>query len=229
MIGFDTVKVLARAENQGSFHHNAALRPNKIRGSKGCVWYRGYDVPDLDTSIMIKGVGGSAPFVMWEGSVPKTLGLQGVASAADVLTWEDALRGVLPVFEGSYRGRVDVTCDLDDPDGILRRAAIGWKPHDRSRYVEAVYQGGETVWLHNKRRGVRVYDKFAESGFDWSRGKSRLEYQVRGDWVQRLGLRDARLHLADNGRASVLPLVSSLAERAFGSVRDLGSLGVDAS
>jgi len=229
MVGFDTIKILARAQYQGSFHHHPALRPNKVSGSKGKVWYRGYDVPDLGTSITVKGIGQAAPFVMWEGSVPKILGLQGVASDADVLAWEDTLRSYLSFFDGSYRGRVDVTCDLDDPDGILRQAAKGWKPHDRARYVEAVYQGGETVWIHNKRRGVRVYDKFAECGFDWARGKSRVEYQIRGDWVQRLGLRDSRVHLGHNARESVLPLVSDLVGRAYGSADDLRRFGVDSA
>lgn len=213
--GFDTVKVIAPVKRSGSWFLHRHLVPNRMYGSKGPVWYRGYDVPDLETSVVVKGVGSQA-YIMWEGSVPKSLGLPGVATASDVLAWEQTLVESIPELEGYYRTRVDVTEDLADEHGLLRGvAATGWMPpHERARYVRAIYQECETIFFHNKTRGVRVYDKNAECGHPWSVGITRVEYQIRGEWVKALRLRDAKESLGVSGRCAIEPVVTSLVDRA---------------
>lgn len=218
MVGIDTVKLLSPLPFAARLHLNEALSVVKNgNGRKGVVWWQSYDVPELGTRLVAKGVGASSGFLIWEGSVPKVLGSEGVCAAEDVRPWVGALQDATGgLFDAStaYCGRVDCTRDVYDPDGDYRRAAVGWKPHDRARYVQAVYQGLETVWLHNKTRGVRVYDKHAEDGREWSEGLTRIEYQVRGDWVAKLGLRSPLSDVfAGNVAAAVQPVVDDLAGR----------------
>jgi hypothetical protein len=164
------------------------------------------------TLVRVKGVGEDA-YLLWEGSVPKFLGVAGAADP-DLVRMVD--RHVRRVADGALPlpdlRRCDVTADFRDPDRLLLSAALAWNPHARSRYVQAVYND-ETVWQHNKTRGVRVYDKFAECGEAWAAGVSRVEYQIRGDWLQRYGL--DRLY-EDFGRSADLalrPVVSDLLGR----------------
>jgi len=166
-------------------------------GSVGPVWWRTYAHDGLRNSFTIKGVRGSSVVGLYEGSVPKELGVCGAAPADCVDVLDTYLRGLLReagllyVHRGAVR-RCDLTFDASDPDGLLRLAALGWNPHKRSRYTQAVHDDrateGHTVFQHNKTRGVRVYDKFHECGEDWAKDLTRIEYQVRGDWLEKYGI-----------------------------------------
>lgn len=220
MFGIDTVKLVApMVEGRSrSIHLNPHLEPlprGKGTGRKGPVWWNSYRVPDLNTTVTVKGCGAASAYLLWEGSVPKILGLAGVAQASDVLAWEQSLAEVLPAFHSAHRSRVDVTADVTDPDAVVRACALGWKPHERARYVQAVYQGLETVWLHNKTRGVRLYDKYAECGQPWAEGMTRVEYQIRGDWVKRHGLATSTDTLEVNASLAIMPLLMDLRDRAL--------------
>lgn len=186
-------------------------------GTTGPVWWARYRNEDGVTECTVKGVGDNTR-LLWEGSVPKYLGVQGPADAQCLRLVDRHIRGLMDSC-GTRLGiadirRIDTTEDLHDPDGLIRRAALGWNPHARSRYVQAVYQDNETVWQHNKTRGVRVYDKHKESGEPWAAGLTRVEYQIRGDWVDRYGLLRVD-SVDDDGLArTIAPLVADLRNRA---------------
>lgn len=164
--------------------------------------------------VVVKGVG-STRTLIWEGSVPKYLGIEGACEAECINLVDRHIRmQTTRLLPAPTIRRLDVTCDCVDLDGVLRAAALGWNPHERSRYVQARYQDDETVWQHNKSRGVRVYDKFAECGEEWARGITRVEYQVRGDWCKRLGLDRLYWDLGRNAEAAIEPLVTDLWLRA---------------
>jgi len=163
----------------------------------------------------VKGIGHDA-HLLWEGSVPKFLGIQGAAPPEAAFATDRALQRLVPGLPHPSIRRCDLTHDVVDPDGAWRDAARGWNPHARSRYVEAVYNDGETVWQHNKTRGVRVYDKFAECGEDWAVGLTRVEYQVRGDWLGKLGLDRLYEDFDLNVKRALGPVVTDLMFRVPG-------------
>lgn len=226
-MGIDTIKLsypTFRRFNAGALGRAGWL---PVRGKHGClgpVWFSRYSHESLGLEVTFKGVG-DKPRMLWEGSVPKALGVLGVADAGLVSVLDEALQGSIdasPVLRGLLGVpdvlRVDVTRDFHDPDRKLLAGAIGWMPHERSRYVEEQIRKPdgplETVWLHNKTRGVRVYDKEAEDGRPWSVGVVRLEYQVRGDWVDRYGLKRVR-SISDDRLGEVIdPLAAELVARA---------------
>lgn len=188
-------------------------------GSVGPVRWAEYRHED-GTTLRTKGIAGD-PVVLWEGSLPKYLGVCGAAEAALVRVLDRHLRSLLGpagrVPAPTIR-RLDLTHDELDPDGLLLDAAVGWNPHARSRYVQADYlnpaDGGRTVWQHNKTRGVRVYDKCAESGQEWARDVTRIEYQVRGSWLEKYGLDRIYEDLPDLCDRVLSPVVSDLRSRA---------------
>lgn len=180
-------------------------------GTTGPVWWTERVHAD-GTRVIIKGVGKEGT-LLWEQSVPKFLGICGAAHPDDVRVVDRHIRRLLPGLPVPNVRRCDVTEDIEDEDGSLRRAALGWNPHARSRYVQARYAEDETVWQHNKTRGVRVYDKFAESGEEWAYGLTRVEYQIRGAWLERLGLDRLNVDFAKNCQNAIMPLVAELETR----------------
>lgn len=182
-----------------------------MNGKTGPVWWRRMDHVS-DVAVTIKGCGSDVR-VLWEGSVPKFLHHEGAIQAWAVEDVDRELRGLIPRLGRPDVRRVDLTEDLFDPMGVYRAAAIGWSPHPRSRYVQGRYQDDETVWLHNKSRGVRVYDKFAECEEPWAEGITRVEYQTRGDWCKKLGLDRLYEDFARNADRSLSELVADLEHR----------------
>lgn len=187
----------------------------KRYGSSGpCSWQE-WVHDETDTRIVIKGVRGE-PHMLWEGSVPKFLGIEGAAPVASIKVLDRYLR---TLFDGGVQlpnpaiRRIDLTYDFKDPDGLYRQAARGWSPHARSRYIESVFNDGETVFLYNKSRGVRVYDKEKESGEDWAAGLTRLEYQMRGDWCGKNGLNRLHGRMDEMVGRALMPLVEGLERR----------------
>jgi len=215
--GVDTVKVVQPLQHGTRLHLRRELRADpKVHGRQGSVWYNGYRTESGEL-VVAKGVGAASGHLIWEGSAPKLLGLAGPADAENVRDLLAHLhRQTGGLFDGSaYLTRLDVTADRPDPDGLLRIAAIGWHPHPRARYVQAIYEGTETVWQHNKTRGFRVYDKGKESGESWAQGLTRVEYQLRGDWVAKNRLRDPWDPACPVNVAAVRdPFVRELEERA---------------
>lgn len=219
-MGVDTVKLSYDLEKtvwgtQAFLHQppdDEGWRPGKNYGSKGPLWWTERIHAD-GTRVVVKGVG-PAGTLLWEQSVPKYLGLCGPAEPDDVRLIDRHLRKLVgySLPAPSIR-RCDVTHDCLDPDGLLRIAALGWNPHSRSRYTQARYAQDETVWQHNKTRGVRVYDKFAESGEEWARGITRVEYQVRGAWLEKMGLDRLYTDFARNCEHVIMPLVAELENR----------------
>jgi len=193
-------------------------RRGKNYGTMGPLWWT-ERVHDDGTRVVVKGIGADA-HLLWEGSVPKYLGLMGAAQPDDVRLIDRHLRRiVMPDLPAPYIRRLDLTVDVHDPKAELLDAARDWKPHARARYVEACYlnpaDGGRTVWQHNKTRGVRVYEKFPESGFqEWARDLTRVEYQVRGEWCEKLGLDRLYRDLGRNVDDAIRPLVAELEMRA---------------
>jgi len=186
-------------------------------GSNGPVRYRSWSHPNLRASVVIKGVPGSSVAAVYEGSLPKELGLCGAAPGECVGVLDSYIRGLfretgLRFMPRPKLRRVDLTHDIHDPSGAYRAAALNWNPHARSRYVQSRYQDDETVWQHNKCRGVRVYDKFAECGEEWARGLSRIEYQIRGAWIEKYGL-DVGCDWARKEESVLSVLVSDLGTR----------------
>lgn len=172
-------------------------------------------------TLTLKVVNNGPRVLMWEQSVPKYLNVKGPCPAEAVRQVDAVIRRLngLGALPAPFIRRLDCTMDVPDPDGRLRQAAVGWTPHSRARYVQAIYGDPaslETVWLHNKSRGVRVYDKHAECGEDWAEGLTRVEYQVRGDWLVKLGLDRLHSHTEDNSVRAIRPLVDELVERRDG-------------
>jgi len=195
---------------------------NNSAGTMGPVRYRSWSHPGLRVPITVKGVPGSSVALVYEGSVPKELGVLGAAEGDCVDILDSYIRRLLRESGLRFmpRGRVrrlDLTQDEFDPDGWLRSAALGWMPHERSRYVQSVHDDrtstGHTVFQHNKTRGVRVYDKYHESKEEWARGLTRIEYQVRGAWIDKYGIELGCDWRALEGRI-LRPLVADLKERA---------------
>lgn len=184
----------------------------KRYGSTGPVRWQEWINEGEGIRVTVKGTRGR-PTLLWEGSVPKLLGICGAAPADSVRIVDRFLRGALPRIGNPRVRRLDLTHDVEDWDGCVALAAIGWNPHARSRYVQAVYQDGETVFLHNKSRGVRVYDKFAECGEPWAEGLTRIEYQMRGDWVGKTGCGHLHGRFAEFADRALEPLVSDLMSR----------------
>lgn len=192
---------------------NDGWRPGKHYGTAGPMWYC-ERVHEDGTKVVIKGVGADA-YMLWEGSVPKYLGLCGPAEPDDVRFVDAHLRRIGPFgLPRPTLRRVDVTADVDDPYGLYREAAKDWNPHERSRYTQSIHDDrstmGHTVWQHNKTRGVRVYDKFHESGEEWARDLTRIEYQIRGEWCEKLGLNRLYQDFASNAGRALRPLVADL-------------------
>lgn len=190
-------------------------------GSTGAVQWRVWRHPELRAAIVEKGVPGSSATLVYEGSVPKELGVSGAAPGGCVEILDTELRrlfresGLRYLQRGVVR-RCDLTHDEPDPERDLLKAALGWMPHPRSRYVQSVHDDrssqGHTVFQHNKTRGVRVYDKFHECGEEWARDLTRVEYQVRGAWLEKYGIALGCDWDRLEGRV-LAPLVADLKER----------------
>lgn len=190
----------------------------KNYGTMGPLWWT-ERVHEDGTRVVVKGIGADA-HLLWEGSVPKFLGLIGPAEPEYVRLVDRHLRTiVMSDLPAPWIRRCDLTEDRLDPDGLLRAAARDWKPHSRARYTESEHHdpttGGHTVWQHNKSRGVRVYDKYRESGLaPWALDLSRVEYQVRGAWCEKLGIDRLYMDFGRNCNAAIAPLVAELEMRA---------------
>lgn len=184
---------------------------SKHYGTLGPTWWRSWSHEDK-TVVTLKGCG-KQTYLIWEQSVPKFLGVLGPSEPDDVRLVDRHLRRLVPALGTPRLRRVDVTQDFVDPGGKLRIAAIGWNPHARSRYVQSVYQDNETVWQHNKTRGVRVYDKYAEDGHEWARDLTRVEYQIRGDWLEKLDLDELHRDFGDCCDRALTPVVNGLLAR----------------
>lgn len=221
MSGIDTVKLsYPMRETQPGWEWVQDLESGwsrgRLYGTMGPLWFT-ERVHEDGTRVVIKGIGADA-FLLWEGSVPKFLGIAGVSEPDDVRVVDQHLRRIGP--KGLPRPtlrRVDLTEDVHDPNGTLRRAALGWKPHSRARYRQAEYHdpttGGHTVFQHNKSRGVRVYDNFADKQLEWARDTTRIEYQMRGDWLQKQGLDRLYEDFDRNCARTMDPLVAELLMR----------------
>lgn len=186
-------------------------------GTQGNVWWSEYKHED-GTVIRAKGVGEDC-YLLWEGSVPKYLGIDGVADPSMVRIVDWHVRGLLgDRLPPPAVRRLDVTHDELDPEGALIEAAKGWNPHSRSRYRQAVYlnrsNGGVTVSQMNKSRMIRVYDAFAEHQKEWARDMTRLEYQMRGDWCERMGVDRLYADFEKLAEVALAPLVDDLRSRA---------------
>lgn len=187
-------------------------------GTSGVMWWTERIHAD-GTRVVIKGVG-SEGHMLWEGSVPKFLGIAGAADPDHVRLIDDHLRRITHCkLPAPWIRRCDVTSDHLDPEGSLLDAAINWNPHARSRYVQGVYDNrtegrqGRTVWQHNKTRGVRVYEKYPECGEEWARDLTRIEYQIRGDWLQKYGLDRLYTDFSRSADRALDPVVSDLLGR----------------
>lgn len=203
-------------------------RKGAKRGSAGPVRYQEWIHDVEDVRVIVKGAGSDIR-LLWEGSVPKLLGIDGAAEPDAVFLVDRFLRSLIPGLPMPDVRRCDVTADFLDPDGRLLSAAVDWNPHDRSRYTQSVHHDrssdGATVWQHNKTRGVRVYDKFAESLLDyrkrgrrpcealWAAGLTRVEYQVRGEWLGRYGLDRLYRDFGRNCENALRPVVTGLLAR----------------
>jgi len=229
VIGIDTVKlsypVPVMAADEHGHERSLVSRLHRLEGWKRgkwgsvgpCTWTEW--VHDDGLRVVDKGVG-EGRYILWESSVPKFLGMAGVAAPADVALVDRYVRSLLSGLHlaPAVLRRVDVTQDFHDPTHCLLRAADGWvPPHPRARYTQAVHTdpatGGRTVWLHNKSRGVRVYDKYAECGEEWARDHVRVEYQIRSDWVAKYGLDRITRDFAACCERSLAPAVESLAKQ----------------
>lgn len=195
-------------------------KPTKDGRQGVCHWVR-MKHDTLDSEFTIKCVHNGPAVLMWEGSVQKLLALKGEVPAECVRVADRWIRQQpeLRHLPAPDIRRVDLCADVEDHHGDLREAMKGWRPHARARYVEAEYvdpsTGGHTVWLHNKSRGVRAYDKFAETGRqEWAYGLTRIEYQVRHGWIEKLGLGRLYKDFASNCDAALAPLVQELCQRA---------------
>lgn len=183
-------------------------------GSKGLVrWSRWRH--DSGIELTMKGIPGHSTVAIFDGSVDKALGLCGSAGLDELVLLDRWIRSTVRhelVRAPSIR-RLDLCADLFDPDGDLRRAAIDWQPHARARYVQNVINDGQTVWLRNQSRCIRVYAKFDECGQEWARDLTRVEYQMRGYSLNKAGFdRVARLRETDLA-AEIAPLVADLRQR----------------
>jgi len=187
--GVDTLQIVVEVPwGWDEVTHENGLELTKKHGSHGAMWWREFRGVN-DERFVYKGCSPYSGWLVWEGSAPKALGLERPADSGDIgrllRTLADSYAGFgMPRFS-----RVDLVSDSLDPDRQLLDLAVGWRPHARSRYVEAVYQGGQTVFLHNKSRGIRIYDKHEESGSEAYRDVVRVEYQLRRRWAERLGFR----------------------------------------
>jgi len=225
-VGIDTVTLSYPVYMTRSQH----LRPGEDfvftgkYGSLGPVrWSRWRHESGIE--LTMKGVPGRNTSAIFDGSVGKQLGLVGAAGLDELKLLDVWIREVLQhdLVKTPRVNRLDVCADIPDPDGALRRAAVGWRPHARARYVESVINDCETVWLHNKSRGVRVYDKFLECGHEWARELTRVEYQIRGQALEAAGF-DKIANLADSSLArEIEPLVADLTRR-IPSERETGVL-----
>jgi len=192
-------------------------------GSLGPVrWSRWRHESGID--LTLKGVPGRSTHAIYDGSVAKALGIIGPASVSDLVLLDKWIRGVLrhDLVNAPTIRRLDATVDVPDPEGLLRRAAVGWTPHARARYVESVINDCQTVWLHNKTRGIRVYDKFAESGEEWSRDLTRVEYQIRGHALWKAGIDRVASLTDDTVAREITPLVADLQQRRDSLQRERG-------
>lgn len=219
-MGVDTVKLSYPVEGRYWTYALPGWAPTGDRGTTGPVWWRRDRNDDLGIEVTWKGVG-DHPRLLFEASVSRVLGLCGPAPVECISAIDGAIRRSFSEG-GAYLGvadvlRLDVTEDVYDPQHKLLYAALDWTPHERARYVQSQYhEKGEfhTVRQMNKTRGVRVYDKYAECGEQWAIGMTRVEYQIRGDWVDRYGLkRVAGIREADCDRV-IAPLVDDLKRRA---------------
>lgn len=237
MVGFDTVRVVVPCPG-GMQPLSAGFVQTSVQTSD-CRLGRSWSLPGTGVNVHVKGVGRDQ-WMAWEGSVPKALGLAGVADGGDVRAVCDTLAELIPgaEWERMRLGRVDVTVDYHDPEGQLRACAVGWEPLARMRPVQAVYGDPsgdqiQTVMTRNKVRVIRLYDKHAEavaeimrqkgwkifdpecSSAEWARGKSRLELQARGPWPLKYGLRDPYAEsFADAAVCAMLPLMGELEDLA---------------
>jgi len=190
-------------------------------GSVGpCMWQEFKS--SCGVRVVLKGVPGRSVNLLWEGSVPKALGIVGACPPDDVRVWDRYLRSLVPKMGMPRVRRVDLTHDVVDPLGLWRSAALRWNPHARSRYVQAVYDnpanGGQTVFQYNKSRGVRVYDKFAECGESWAVGLTRVEYQMHKEWCVREGLDVLDAGWGDRCDLVAGQVVADLRERLEGGI-----------
>lgn len=216
-MGFDTVRFSYSPPFNWHFlvdyHDGWDLLPDKS-GRIGPVWFQRFK-HEVGIEVTVKGCG-SDPYVLWEGSVPKTLGICGPAEAEHVRYVDKCLRDILSSkLPAPMIRRCDLTHDEYDPDRKLLEAAKGWQPHPRSRYYERriadrIGDPVNSVFLANKTRGVRVYDNYAEKKEEWARDTTRVEYQVRGNWLVKYGLDRLYEDLDRNHRAPLGDLVNEL-------------------
>lgn len=220
-MGVDTVKLSYPAQLGSSGYQDlrnlrSGWNRDRHYGTVGPVWFTGF-VHDDGTKVTVKGVGNEAR-ILWEQSVPKFLGICGPSEPDDVRLVDRHLRRLLPGLGLPDIRRCDVTVDVYDPRRALLSGAMGWKPHARARYWQDVvtdkYEDCNTVFLHNKTRGVRVYDKYRECEQEWARDLSRVEYQVRGAWLEKLGLDRLNNDFARNADTAIAPLVNELCMRS---------------
>lgn len=227
-MGVDTVKLSYRL---GEFSDGSRWGPCRPEGgwhftgkhgTQGPVWWAEYRHED-GTVVRTKGVGTDA-VALWEGSVPKYLGVVGAADPSLVRCVDSHLRELFGArgVPAPYVRRVDVTHDELDPDGRWLEAARGWNPHTRSRYRQAEHlnrtDGGRTVAQMNKSRMIRVYEKYPESGFlECYRDVTRVEYQMRGEWCVKMNVDRLYSDFEDSCDRALLPLVDDLRSRV-GSV-----------
>lgn len=213
----DLVRSFIDADGRRCMRFGEFTSRNYEDGAKGPVRYRTWHHPALRGAVTSKGVSGSSVVLMYEKSLPKELGVLGPCAGDCVDIFDTYLRGLFrdsglrKLPWGTVR-RCDLTEDVHDPYGLWRRAALGWNPHKRSRYVQTRFNADENVWQHNKSRGVRVYDKYAESGEEWSKDLTRVEYEIHGDWCEKYGL-DVGCDWERQEELVLRPLVSDLGSR----------------
>lgn len=215
-ISADTVKVLFPIEYRSGRGLGSGWEPDGKSGLSNQVWWSSYRHKTEGLHMTLKGCGHDA-WAVWEGSVPKATG-SAICRGSEIGDWIRYLADACSHGEASrglpYLGRVDACVDTLDPERDLLRAAVGWKPHARTKYTEAVYQGGQTVMLWNKRRAVRVYDKEIESQDPRFRDLVRLEYQLRSAWVKKTGLAVIGRSWDDHLDGAIAPIYEALRSRA---------------
>lgn len=226
-IGVDTVKVVVpvRLAGRGALCNVAGFPDWK---SEGGGWgasshWQAFRAPD-GRHVTFKGYGRMI-YAMCEGSVPKYHGVERPATGAEVVSFSDSLLWQLSEVECAdtffitgepYLGRVDPVVDVHDPDKLLVPAADdeSFHPWPRTKLVKVLYQGDETSFRYNKRRALRVYDKYAECLDLAFFNITRVEVQYRTDWVKRAGLTFVHGRWQDCVTEAVAPIAARLNERA---------------
>lgn len=226
-IGVDTVKVMipVHVPERGHLINVTHFPDWKETGggwSQHSYW-RAFDMPD-GRHCTVKGYGRQL-YAMMEGSVPKYHGVERPATGEEVVRFADSFLWMLSEVECEdtfrisgepYLGRVDPVVDVHDPDKLLVAAADdeSFHPWARTKLVKVLYQGDETSFRYNKRRALRVYDKYAECLDPAFFNITRVEVQYRTDWVKRAGLTFVHDRWQDCVTEAVAPIAARLNERA---------------